>query len=197
MYYKLKEKVQLINKSMPTDNVYNEEWRYVYDIRSWKKIYDWWIEYNIQYFILHDKDKLEVSDNMEFKSKPKTVFDLKYWDEIWSIDIDWEIVSIDYYKSNVYCNIFITKEEAEKELEKRKAIFNIKKYCYDNNIEIRNEFIYRKDNYNITYNYHGFDYNWCEEINELNLIWFFNNDLDTNKVIDNCKEDLNILFNIK
>ena len=204
MYYKLKERVKLINESIPADSVYDEEWKYVYDIRTWKRIYDNKIDDIIQYFILHDKSKLEVSDNMEFKSKPKTVFDLKYSDEIWYIDTDWDIRSTRFQEDcQIYSEIFISKEEAEKELEKRKAIFNIKKYCYDNNIEIRNDFIIWKDNYYIVYDWDVSNYNCkyiymlTKEFNTLNIILFFNYEIDYDNVLDNCKEDLNILFNIK
>ena len=50
-----------------------------------------------------------------------------------------------------YWNAFLTKEEAQKELEKRKAWATIKKWSYENDLGY--EWMDWKDNYFIEYNY--------------------------------------------
>ena len=162
----------------------------------WISLIEWQTLWNI-----FDLIKALWLDNIEYfkiiEEKPKSIFDLKYWDEAFYIDTDLGIIEIKYYLNEAYSEIFLTREEAEKEAEKRKAIFNIKKYCYDNNIEIREFPILNIKNFYIVKAICNYIYNYCVSNLELNTIWFFKNDLDASNVIDNCKEDLNILFNIK
>lgn len=78
----------------------------------------------------------------EIPEKPKSVWELKKGNSFWFIsntDIFGDII-IDYEEFKVnYLNIgnaFYTQEEARKELNKRKAIQRVRKYCHENNIEL-------------------------------------------------------------
>lgn len=96
--------------------------------------------------------------------------------------------------------MFLSAEEAQKELEKRNAIQRIKKYCWENNIELADTdfsnninnkkfFIY----YNIVnkkFFSDSFVYSICYNI------FLFKNKSDAQKVIENCEDDLKIIFNI-
>ena len=100
----------------------------------WISLIEWQTLWNI-----FDLTKALWLDNTEYfkiiEEKPKTFFDLKKWDLVYYITLKWEVEDILFREGcYIYSEIFLTEEEAKKELEKRKAIFNIKKYCYDNNI---------------------------------------------------------------
>ena len=69
-----------------------------------------------------------VFDEYFEEIKPKNIFDLQRWDGYYYLFSDWDIDSRDYYWDETYkdlienWNAFLTKEEAEKEVERRKAI---------------------------------------------------------------------------
>lgn len=84
----------------------------------------------------------ELSQWVEKTWKPKTVWDLKQWDECYRITFT-QIINKETYVENHYTftndkevgNLFLTYEEAEKELMKRQAIVRIQQYCWENNID--------------------------------------------------------------
>lgn len=84
---------------------------------------------------LVDEDKLK---ELLVKPKPKTVWDLKYGDEYWRINTISNIYYDTWIRENG--NLFLTKEEAEFELERRKCEVIMLKYG-------RRTFKYNKDNY--------------------------------------------------
>lgn len=87
--------------------------------------------------------------------KPKSIYDLKEGDDYWLIKdgnkpLEFKVLS-DYgwYKTDLeQGNCFLTEEEAEAELSKRKAIQRVKKWKYDQGIdECENE---HNDKYRFT-----------------------------------------------
>jgi len=65
----------------------------------------------------------------------KSIYDLRRWDEYYFFDSDLNISSSTVIKPKAiapYGWIFLTKEEAETELSKRKAMATIKKWSHDN-----------------------------------------------------------------
>ena len=69
-----------------------------------------------------------VFDEYFEEIKPKNIFDLQRWDGYYYLFSDWDIDSRDYYWDETYkdlienWNAFLTKEEEENEVERRKAI---------------------------------------------------------------------------
>lgn len=152
--------------------------------------------------ILNNREWLE-----EIPQKPKSVWDLEDWDFCYILNESWSIISTVYCSTNdtfakiiSNWNMFLSAEEAQKELEKRNAIQRIKKYCWENNIELADTdfsnninnkkfFIY----YNIVnkkFFSDSFVYSICYNI------FLFKNKSDAQKVIENCEDDLKIIFNI-
>ena len=91
--------------------------------------------------IIRNKNKYWLEEIKE----PKSIYDLEVWDKYYSIsafNTD-HVTFIDkynyssYYENDLeYWNGFLTQEDAEKELNKRKAIAKIKKWIWEKNIEI-------------------------------------------------------------
>lgn len=166
-------------------------------------------------------EKFDILNNEEWfeeiPQKPKSIWDLKEWDDFWFISIS-NIYkhTIDTYESFEMCylepwNVFFTQEEAEQELNKRKAIQRVRKYCYENNIELFSDEELKEilknnadDNYlKIThfYNiyYHELDKQFYSSIsNSKKYIdyFYFKEIEDVEQVIKNCESDLKIIFNV-
>lgn len=156
---------------------------------------------------------INITDVNEWLEKiiedTKTIWDLKEWDDFYYIIDDCISRSKIYnYQTCVKkyletWNAFVTKEEARQELEKRKAIQRIKKYCYENNIKISDKYIWGIFIYSLEYtiitDHDGYPINWFDaddHSNIVNIIWFFEKYKDAHKVIENCEKDLLIIFNI-
>ena len=147
--------------------------------------------------------KNDISEWLEeIPEKQKTIWNLEEWDDFYFIINSSILENIvtdcedfkDYLKE---WNVFLTKKEAEQELEKRQAIQRIKKYCHENGI-INKEFKLYEHNYTIYYD--SLDKNFFTEYSEIsyftNNLWYFKSYEDCKKIIDNCESDLKILFNV-
>jgi len=166
----------------------------------------------IKYRILKELPWLEIG---EIITADKVDFDLYYLKENWWIKEQKSIYKLeygdDYYYLNDYqkiennfwhwyttdkqrlevWNVFLIKEEAEKELKKRKALVKIKRWIWENKIELGN------------YNYNWYIIlieNWnkklfVEESYSFG-IWdiIFKNTKDAEKCLSECEQDWNILF---
>lgn len=176
-----------------------------------KKIDEWTI--SITKYVISIKDWViaEIVDSTHFvfeeyfeeEKEEKSIFELQEWDKYYIINCDWNIGLCDYDWWNLdrkfikTWNIFLTKEEAEKELARRQAIQRIKKYCYENNIEYKenvsnNDFpfyiIKNKKKWFEPSSWHVNDsYTW---------FLFFDNYKDINKIIENRLDDLKIIFEV-
>ena len=144
-----------------------------------------------------------VDEWLEEIPELKSIWDLKKWDSYWFIsntDIFGDIIT-DYEEFKVnYLNIgnaFSTQEEARKELNKRKALQRIRKYCHENGI-INKEFKWYEHNYLICYD--DLDKKFYIEYYEvsyfINDLWYFKTYEDCKKIIDNCEAGLKIIFNV-
>ena len=162
--------------------------------------------------ILKNKEWFE-----EIIEKPKSVFGLKEWDKYWFISAKnfYNSSIFDYEEFKSYYletwNVFLNKEEAEQEFNKRYAIQRIKKYCYENNIELfsneevnealkNNRNKYRLNTIDVYYIYYNtidkrFDSGfWC--VAKYTEYFYFKNKKDVEQVIKNCEADLKIIFNV-
>lgn len=145
--------------------------------------------------------KNDISEWLE-EVKPKTIWDLEEWDDFYFIINSSILENIvtdcedfkDYLKE---WNVFLTKKEAEQELEKRQAIQRIKKYCFENNIRNKD---FKPHEHNYTILYDDLDKNFFIEYYEvsyfINDLWYFKTYEDCKKIIDNCDADLKIIFNV-
>lgn len=153
----------------------------------------------------------------EIPKKPKSVWDLKVWDEYYTIykyNICKMYVTDSKYFEVDYINpwhVFLTQKEAEAELEKRKAIQGVRKYCYENNIKLFSDEeikeILEKNvgaHYSEIINFYFIYYDMKAKIfnySFLNLkkrynIFLFEKEEDVEQVIKNCEADLKIIFNV-
>ena len=152
----------------------------------------------------------------EIPEKPKSVFDLKEWDDFYFIinNIIFENIVTDCVSFKDYLkewNIFLSKEEAEAELEKRKAIQGVRKYCYENNIELFSDEELKeilndnldKHHLEIIYFYHIYYHAMDKKFysSRLNFekhidCFYFKKEDDVERVIKNCEEDLKIIFDV-
>ena len=162
--------------------------------------------------ILENKEWFE-----EIPEKPKSVWDLKVWDEYYTIykyNICKMYVTDSKYFEVDYINpwhVFLTQKEAEAELEKRKAIQGVRKYCHENDIKLFSDEeikeILEKNvgaHYSEIINFYFIYYDMKAKIfnySFLNLkkrynIFLFEKEEDIEQVIKNCESDLKIIFNV-
>ena len=96
-------------------------------------------------------------------------------------------------------NCFLTRKEAEKELEKRKAIQRVKKYIWENDLEFEPDWSdLNQLKYDIYYDFteKRFYPNASDEVRNYSPIGYFVDETDAHQVIYNCKDDLKIIFDI-
>lgn len=95
-------------------------------------------------------------------------------------------------------NIFRTREEAEQERDRRSALQRIRKYIYENDLEFTPDWNTPSKKYYIYYNYDNNEFyvDWWTT-NDVNSLFYFKSSKHTNQVINNCKDDLKVVFNIK
>ena len=185
------------------------------DLPTWKAWEEMWIwEDGCLYAVTKDWDVIMVyhvntllnfkilnSKRFEKIEKEKSIFELGIWDGFYSIDERGHINNFKTHYLELFIenwNVFLTKEGAEAELERRKAIQRVKKFMWENNIKNK-EFKWGEHNYAIFYNnldkiFYIEYYEFCYTINDL---WFLKTYEDCEKIIDNCLEDLKIIYNIK
>lgn len=96
-------------------------------------------------------------------------------------------------------NGFFTREEAEKELAKRKARQKIKEYIIENGLEFGPNWGDKKqEKYCIEYNHETKQFYFYHTRSSQSLSpFYFAGALITQTVIDNCKDSLLILFDVK
>lgn len=159
----------------------------------------------------------------EVPEKPKrSVWNLLKWDKYYIIENNfyyehsWDWLSFDILHLTEW-NIFLSYEEAEQELEKRRAIQRVKKYCWENDIKILSEKEVKElvlENIKTTYNrwwnditpycnYYFFIWFWSEGLcadtyltTYITTMFYFWSREDAETVIKNCEDDLKIIFNL-
>lgn len=140
----------------------------------------------------------------EEKEEKKSIFNLKEWDGYYFLKSNWYIICLDRYDwteldKDIVANgnAFLTKEEAEKEVERRKAIQRIKKYCFENNIQYKENVSDETFYIGIIYDYEDEEFypSTCTDHIDYWFL-FFDSYEDVDKVINNCKSELNIIFDV-
>ena len=131
----------------------------------------------------------------------KSIYDLKVWDKCFDVTACYDIRQMSYenvpFDNNKikYWELFLTKEEAQTELQKRKAMATIKKWSHDNDW-----------GYEFEVNYENWDISWDTFENELttNLspryiftAQFYSDKEVTIRAIKELEPEYKILFNIK
>lgn len=143
----------------------------------------------------------------EIQEKPKSIFDLKKWGTYYYINHYWQIQEcryIHYENLDIIINnwkSYISYEEAEKELKKRQAIQRIKKYCWENNIELADkDFLKNPENAVAEINYDRedkkIDVVSYRYYNYINIELLFRSHHDAKNIVENCKNDLKIIFDV-
>jgi hypothetical protein len=118
-------------------------------------------------------------------------------------DADFEVLKLedisdcvdnyDYYMGNY----FLTREEAEKQAKKMKALYNIKKYIIDNGLYFEPDWSDgNQAKFSIVCDKGNFHFIVTHDWNSPLQIGYFKSKEDVEKVINTCKEDLEILFNL-
>lgn len=196
--YKLKKDLPLAQNGEEVE--VSEKWQNL--VRIYKKPNN-----NRSGILICQIKKEDISEWLEeIPQKPKSVWELKDWDLCYSIRSDNDIIEMKWWFGSMprVCRdidfLFLTREEAEKELEKRKAIQRVKKYCWENSIELADiDFVNNSDNLKFTINFNTSTkkfiiIHFCISVNT--SIFFFKKEEDAQKVLDNCESDLKIIFNI-
>ena len=148
--------------------------------------YEWWIE--------------------EIKEEPKSIYELRDWWTYFYINDKWEIIKHDWllrewFKKRLEIwNIFLTEQEAEKELEKKKAMSRIKKWIYENNAPL---WLNRDKNWIYHWWYRIVYY---KDTDELKIILetamtidgiMFMYKSDAKRCLEECRNEWHILFDLK
>ena len=166
---------------------------------------------SITKYVISVKDWLiaEIVDSTHFVfdeyfediESPKNIFDLQEWDKYYSLNSNW-YVCLDNYNSKFdkdvveNGNAFLIKQEAEKESERRKAIQRIKKYCWENDIDIDYD-----EEYNSRLFYIEVDWEFEGQINFDSFpplyspIWYFSRE-NAEKILEKFQEELKIILDV-
>lgn len=129
----------------------------------------------------------------------KTIWDLEVGDEFWVISDQCDRVFCTVYDLNIRRNsgnCFLTKPEAEKELQKRQAIQKIKKYIHDEGMD--NGWRDDGDNW---YPYWDLDYKKFVSYQSLTTksyspIGYLPYESHNKKIIDNFSSELKLIFDV-
>lgn len=154
-------------------------------------------------------DLLKNSEWFEEVEEEKSIFELDYGDKYFYIDDFSEVkeaeVEKEYFESFEndlnYGNVFLTKAEAEKELEKRQAIQRIKKYCWENGIKLADrDFLKNLENDRCEISYDvetkEISVSSYKFYNYMNIELLFRSHHEARIVVNNCEKDLKIIFDI-
>lgn len=175
----------------------------------------------VKKYVISIKDHLiaEIAESTKFsfedyfeeiKEEGKSIFNLKGWDKYYYLFSDWDIGLRHYYWPEIYKdliengNAFLTKEEAEKEVKRRQSIFNIKKYCWENNIKYKENV---SDNgidtyiiYNRKIKEFQIEFNQLADYCQINSFIFLSieNGFDKiDKFLEDCESDLKTIFEVE
>lgn len=131
----------------------------------------------------------------------KSSLDFEEWEKYYYIQNDWNVWYGSFYEDN-YCKpyiVFKTKEEAQREIDVKKAIYEIKKYSEEkwglykpiwNNYNIWNHVIYYDyDDKQLACNSLRISDYWC--------FIYFEKQKHAEEIIEKFEPQLKIIFNIK
>ena len=140
----------------------------------------------------------------DLATKKKKNWEPKSDEEYWRYSCYYnKVVKVNNYDQEetdddiLFDNCFRTKEEAEKNFKHRKALKRIKDYIIENDMEFEPDWENEKQyKFHIDYNYHKSEYDtdWCNVFRYLLVIPYLSCEEHARKVIKDCKDDLDILF---
>lgn len=149
-----------------------------------------------------ESTKFSFEDYFEEIEERKSIFNLREWDKYYYLYSDWYIDYItfeddDYDKKYIKnWHAFLTKKEAVKELERRKAIQKIKKYCWENDIKTDYD-----EDYNSRLFYMETDWEFEGQINFDSFpplyspIWYFSRE-NADKILEKFEKELKIILDV-
>lgn len=186
-----------LKKDLPTWKAWEEmwigeDWCLYWTTKEWDVI----MVYHVSTLL-----KFNILNSEWFDKEEKSIFNLKEWDDIYIMRYDDYISRQRWWKQfvddRINWNVYLTKEEAEKELERRKAIQRIKKFMWENKIKNK-EFKWNNGKYLICYDYlkKSFCIGRYLTFYLITDLWYFETYEDCQKIIDNCEDDLKIIYNI-
>lgn len=149
-----------------------------------------------------DEEKLK---EILIEPKPKTVWDMKQGDTFFSIDPYVGVVPYTWYNHNIGCHrirnigdMFLTKEEAEFEFERRKVEAEMLKYGGTRDMMSLGDENVKKYYIVCFQNTKYLDIAWIRYVNHQGAI-YFKSEEDARNAIDNIGEDRikKYIFNVK
>ena len=134
---------------------------------------------------------------LEEIKESKSIYNLEHWDKYYYIDNCITVENsywywdVDDYSILETWNVFLTKEEAEKELNKRKALSKIKRWIWKNEIELSKDFDWYTI-YAIPEEVVVWENLYCR--NEFGIIFYSKE--DAKKCLEECKQEREILYEL-
>ena len=106
------------------------------------------------------------------------------------------------YKTDFDCGLaFKTRPEAEAKLAEMQAITKIRKFIFENDMEFDPYWEnYRQEKWDIYYDIREkkFKSSWLSSFSQSPSIFgYFKSEEDCEKVIENCKDELDVIFKVK
>lgn len=117
---------------------------------------------------------------------------------IYVVEDKWMRTSRNYIRL-YQCNVFRTKEEAKRKVEKLKALGRIRKYVHENDMYFEPDWgNSNQTKYVICYNYEDRELDWCvaSDIKGSNVLPYLATFEHWERVVTDCEEDLKIVFGI-
>lgn len=131
----------------------------------------------------------------EIHDKPKSVWGLRRWDECYHLESDGHIRRIywddAFIPESKQGNIFLTREDAEKERDRRNANSKIKKWCWENGVEMAYDI--HKRNYSFWLMNNESDIGIDQYFNNWSTIWFFSKE-NAQKILKQFPEELKLIL---
>ena len=189
-----------------------KKYRLLKDLPFIKKWFVFEVPYTWSYYMIEKIARDEKIEDLiwdwieEVEDKPTDKWNLKKWDEYYIIINCYTPKKVKVERDQRYenmlnsDNVYLTEKEADKEIQKIRALGRIKKYIHDNWLEFTPDWENDKeDKFYITMSAHWQDFEWTWNPWTITL-WvpfYFNNLYKLDKVIEDCKSDLEILFHIE
>lgn len=169
-----------------TPKIYTYKEVRIYNDKSWTIAY------------INEKD---IPLWLEEIQEEKSVWDIQDWDEYWWLSgwiycAIWKSGSNDISHRDVW-NCFLTYEEAEKELKKRKSIVKLNRIIDEKNWDWITNWKYGEENKYFIYHYNGYYINNNVDCKNSFTLKYAKDKCTMDFIIDNHKDLLDIVFDIK
>ena len=162
-------------------------------------------------YIYIDGKKIEISEREAKrlrKEYDKKIYNIKEGDECYRLSATGVVGGFTYRKKRTtktelsQGNLFMTKKAAEHERDKRKAIFKIKKYIYDNfGYDPTDWADWEDDTYKIEISYeyelYEFDFYYRNSSKSYSPIGYLKTEDQAQEIIKEFEKELKTIFNIR